>query len=118
MLKLQNQVQSNSQNKSSTDNLPPSLSELIGKYDKLSDISSEDNYKSDEGFKIVCANPNCREEYISASGTTTLCPDCREKEEIKDDDSEEGFKIICANPNCREEYISASGTTTLCPDCR
>ena len=32
---------------------------------------------SEEGFKIICANPNCREEYISASGTSTLCPDCR-----------------------------------------
>ena len=98
--------------------LPPTLSDLIGKYDNLSDISED---SPDSGLKIIVCE-DCKEKYESASGLTTKCPECREKEDKKerddDTDSEEGFKIICANPNCREEYISASGTTKLCPDCR
>ena len=100
--------------------LPPTLSELIGKYDNLSDISSENNQANeDTKLKIIVCNV-CKEKYESASGLTTKCPECRDKEIMENDDneSEEGFKIICANPNCREEYISASGTTKLCPDCR
>ena len=55
----------------------------------------------------VCAE--CNRSYESATGKTTRCPNCRQKDATT-------APITCRN--CGKQYISATGRSTECPECR